>query len=566
MSAILAAAAVLGHQPRFAPAAPIPTLRSVTLDTRFGGKGISGSLSAVHGLQGRVLWVDGTANLDQVGTDADVIALVDKAADAGFNTIIYDVKPIVGRTLYPSRYADQMTAWKGKTMPEGHDPLAPMVKRAKERGVSIYAALNAFSEGHSYAKRDEDKPNTLFGEGGWGYDHPDLQTWQYKAEPIVYRTPLKGSAMKVSPTLNTWDDLSLSIWTRRPEAEAVREVGPGRWIAGKGEGAEFVRSMKGGLTLGSSPSIAPIADDQRQIPLMMNPHDRRNQDRALLFVNEIMEKYAVDGIVYDDRLRFGGLDADFSPGTLRKFELHVGRQLTWPDDVYRVTYTPGLRTGIAPGPYFQDWLEWRALEMKRFVQRAKGWVKEMNPRAHFGVYAGSWYGDYARYGNNYASDRLKAGFPFLSPTYRDTGFARDLDFLITGAYYKVPTIYDALKQGLPPGRTVEAAGIITDRVAADATWAYAGIMLSDYWDRPDELQEAIQASVATTDGVMVFDYSHKIEDYWPVFRRAFQSKVKAPHQKAGLLEQMRQRRSAWDAKGWELPAFPILEGAPGTGF
>jgi hypothetical protein len=77
---------------------------------------------------------------------------------------------------------------------------------------------------------------------------------------------------------------------------------------------------------------------------------------------------------------------------------------------------------------------------------------------------------------------------------------------------------------------------------------------------------------------MVFDLSHDIDQYWPVFERAFNPppgsaaaltayfRKRAPHERNGLIEQVRRTRKAWEASGWKEPPFPILPGAPGAGF
>src|SRR5690606_2754448 len=126
-------------------------------------------------------------------------------------------------------------------------------------------------------------------------------------------------------------------------------------------------------------------------------------------------------------------------------------------------------------------------------------------------------GDYPRYGSNYASPDINAGFPFLTHTYRQTGFANELDLLITGCYYPYGTVTEAIERGAPPGRTVEAGGIISNRVARSMSWTYAGIMIADYYDQPQRIESALQAAAATTQGVMVFDLSHNIDNFWPVF-------------------------------------------------
>jgi hypothetical protein len=338
------------------------------------------------------------------------------------------------------------------------------------------------------------------------------------------------------------------------------------FIAFKGSSAGLADFFPVGAkpVVGVTPRFVPMAESQDQIPLMMNPHHPDVQARTFAFVEEIFSKYDVDGLLFDDRLRFAGLDADFSPYSRELFEKHVGRAVEWPGDVYRVTVDFRLRRGIEPGPLFDAWLTWRA-------QTLADWVKEVRKRVPggktFGIYAGSWYGDYAQYGNNYGSTQLEAGFPFLTRHYRETGFARHLDLLVTGCYYRTATIVDAMAVSGPIGRTVEAAGVVSNRVARDQCWTYAGIMLSDYKGDTELLGRAMQAAAATTQGVMVFDLSHDIDQYWGVFEKAFLPEPKrAPHERLRLIEQVRRTRLAWESSGWKEPPFPFFPGAPGAGF
>lgn len=582
--------------PRVIRTAPFPALESALIDDRMASVGIANSISRQRGAQARILWVDATANMGAVNTPEKIEALVARTAKAGFNTIVFDVKPIIGYTLYPSRLTDQLIGWRSSRFEPGYDPIPPFVAACRRHGLGIYLALNAFSEGHRVVldRRGEIKP--LPDSPGWGYSRKDLQTVQYVPSP-VWRAAL-GVDIPLAETPNPRALERPSVFLAEAAlpsaawfvaADAFGEVvssGPaapkapegGSVIAlPKGEWADRVSQLAlvgTRVRIHASASFVPISERQTQLPLMMNPHLEENQARALSFIQELVEKYPADGVIYDDRLRFGGLNADFSPAAKQQFEARVGRKLNWPDDVYRFTYSSRLNRGvdgraftsIRPGPYFDAWLAWRADTMARFIGRVREKVKAIRPSARLGVYAGSWYGDYAQYGNNYGSVDLNAGFPFMTPAYRSTGFASKLDFLITGCYYPVATMQEAHERGVPAGRTVEAGGILTNRVVRDQTWSYAGIMLADYFREPKMLEQALQAAAATTQGVMVFDLSHQMDRFWPVFDRAFRAPARAPHTVPGLLDAVRARRAAFDQSGVKDAPFPLLEGAPGAGF
>ena len=48
---------------------------------------------------------------------------------------------------------------------------------------------------------------------------------------------------------------------------------------------------------------------------MTNPHSPEVRQRFLNMLTEVAQTYAVDGFIFDDRLRYASLNADFSvPG------------------------------------------------------------------------------------------------------------------------------------------------------------------------------------------------------------------------------------------------------------
>ncbi len=573
----------LAQVSRLSEVAVLPGLPFVRLHEGLAEIGYGQEEAHRRNLQGRVLWIDGTANISRTNSREKIESLLAKVADVGFNTIVYDVKPIIGYTLYPSRISERLVSWKGEVMPADFDPLAAMIEVGHAHGLSVFVALNAFSEGHLYAKREEKNAKSPFGKPGWGYEHPELQTVQYVAHPFV---KVGDQEIKLPDQANIFSAEGIGAFTQIPAGAAYHltlnnlgdfiesggtSLKPGQSVlAAKDEaGAEVLReAVRSGyrFVFSSRPSFVKIADHQTQIPLMLNPHDPRVQRRAWSFAEEIASRYQVDGLLYDDRLRFGGLNADFSDLSKTMFERRIGKKIKWPDDVYRISYTPALQSGIKAGKYFDAWLAFRSQTMMDWVAQTRSRLKAKNRRMQFGIYAGSWYGEYPQFGTNYGSPDLSAGFPFLNPTYRKTGLADLLDLLITGCYYKTATIDEAAQKGQIAGQTIEAAGILSNRVAGDRCWVYAGIGLSDFEGNPEGLGRALQAACGTTQGVMVFDLSHNIDKSWPIFARAFGTKHLAPHMVVGSRDVLRKVRLAAERRGWTPGPFPLFEGAAGTGF
>ncbi len=586
-------AALLFHQTasqppktRFELAAPLPTIPAVTIDGLTSGIGLAAQAAKGNNLQARIMWIDGTANLDRVNDEAKIIALVQQIKQAGFNTIVFDVKPLSGQTLYNSKIAPKITEWRGQTLPQDFDPLAIMSRQAKAAGLSIFASLNAFSEGHSMFKV------------GPGYGKTDWQTVLYDPEPVV--VSLAGATYSLSMPFNKLPDElgSLAMFNDVKKLPAPKEglfavtltrqgvvvdgfeggglgngvpsvPAGGSILVGSGGGAAFlkVNATPGNkLYLSTHARWVPISErPEQQYPLIVNPNNPEVQDYELGIAREVITNYPVDGIIYDDRFRYGGINADFSEATRALFERFVGKKLNWPDDVFRFTLNPNMARGIVPGPYYDTWMAWRAHVLKEFMWRARQVVKQARPDAQLGLYTGSWYGEYPALGNNWASPDFDAGFWFLTPDYKKSGMSPIIDLLITGCYYPTATIAEAMSKGVSIGNTIESAGTLSNRAVRDQTWVYAGIALEQFKNNPEGLRNALQAACATTQGVMVFDLSHDVEPMWPVFTEAFAQPRKAPHQVAKLLNKIRLTRAQLDKRGVKESTVVIAQGSAGTG-
>lgn len=573
---------------RFEPGAPLPGLPAVTLDANGDGYGIAQQTARSKNLQARILWIDATANVARINTNDKIAALIDKAKYAGFNTIVLDVKPIIGFTLWPSKIAPKLMGWRGQSFGD-FDPLASMVFAAKKAGMPLFVCLNAFSEGH----RDL--------EQGPGYDHPEWQTVLYEIQGAVQSASDHKATFSLVDRIDqmpaTENELGVFNDLRQLPAKlpansklvivdsggnvlaqadgaavhALAVVPPpgGSALVGFGRASDFLRlygKPDDRLLFECAPDFVPIGKRPwQQVPLMVNPNDPAVRRRELSLLEELLQNYEVDGVMYDDRLRYAGMNADFSDVTRRQFESYVGEKITWPDDVFRWNLLPDLSRGIVPGKWYDAWLAFRAQTLKSFIVDARKVVQRVRPNAVFGVYAGSSYGDYGPFASNYASADFEAGFRYLTPAYQKAGFAEQLDFIITGCYYSTATIAEAMSQNVGVGYTVEAAGQLSNRVARDQAWVYAGIAVDQFKGDQTKLQNALQAAVASTQGVMIFDLSHDLDKVWNVFQQAFTLKADPPHSKTGLLAEIRRRRALLDKQGVREPPVVISSGSSSAG-
>lgn len=584
------AGAITVPPPSLPPAyVPFKQIAAPPLDEAHNGIGLAQQTARARGAQGRVLWIDGTANLDRVNSVEKITALMTQIKTAGFNTVVFDIKPIVGLTLYPSKIAPKITAWKGRTLPIAFDPLAAMVTQAHANNLQLVVNMCVFSEGHRDFRL------------GPGYAHPEWQTTLYESTLQVVAGTTTGPAFALSDRANlsarvpeqlaVYTDLTklgrlppgtlvaILDATRRVVAlmdgGALGALSPtlppnGSALVGAGLAAAYLKqnaAVGSQISLATSPVFVPITErPEQQVPLMTNPNSPDVQNRMLGIVGEVTRNYAIDGVIFDDRLRYAGLNADFSPLTRAQFEKYLGRPVKWPDDVFRFDVAfPSLTRRVVPGPAYDSWLLFRALTIRNWLASAIATVKSVRPTATVAVYAGSWYPDYPALGSNWAADDFSAGLRFLTPAYQQTGFAGLLDWLTTGCYYTAGSIAEAAASGRSSGESVEAAGQFSNRAANDRTWVYAGLSLDHYDKHPEQLKSALQAAAASTQGVMVFDLSHNIDQFWPVFQSAFASPAPAPHAVPGLLDDVRKQHDARKAAGTPDPPVILLSGTPGTG-
>ncbi len=105
----------------------------------------------------RGLWIATVANIDWPSSktltaaqqQAELTDLFDKAAGAGFNAVIFHIRP-AANAVYASQiepWGEMLTGTQGKD--PGYDPLAFAVTEAHARGLELHAWINPFRAGNS---------------------------------------------------------------------------------------------------------------------------------------------------------------------------------------------------------------------------------------------------------------------------------------------------------------------------------------------------------------------------------------------------------------------------------
>jgi len=545
------------------------------------------SLNPFIGLQGRLLWVDATANIERITTREGIADIVARAKKAHITTLVVDVKPVSGQVLFNSKIAEPLVEWKGKNYPR-FDVLAAFIEEGHRAGIEIAASLNVFSEGHKHHRT------------GLAYKKPEWQSVTYLVDRALVAP--NGARLPVRAETEPPDPNRTTVYGESYVQESTPAPGVSLAIALDSE--QRVMGMVDTSLLGDEPLPAPdegqmlVVTDKamewasrnlrvgertrfeaigRRVPIVeaateqvaafVNPLHPEARRYALSLLQEVVQNYDVDAIVFD-RMRYSSLYNDFSELTRSAFEKWVGQPIyRWPEDVMSHNPIPGEPPHR--GPLFKKWLEFRASVIRDFVREATETLRAIKPNLQFGAYVGSWYGEYYGVGVNWGSEKFPVRLSWASPTYNETGYAEFLDWLSTGCYYPIPTRDEARALRQPEGGTVETAAEMSVAAVANSVPVYAGLYVLNYANRPDAFARAIDVALKKSNGVMIFDVSY-LYDYgwWPILEQAFSQPATPPHRYVDLTTQFRAAqdavRTSLDTRG-SGTAFPVVPSQPGGG-
>jgi len=275
--------------------------------------------------------------------------------------------------------------------------------------------------------------------------------------------------------------------------------------------------------------MTPITDQKKKYSAMLNPALPEVQEYQLAVIKELVGSYPdLDGIILD-RVRYDGIEADFSDASRELFEAYLGSRVeNFPADIFSYGGSDG-KTRVE-GPLYKKWLEWRAKVIHDFIYRARDEVKQINPDISFGDYTGSWYPLYYDVGVNFASKEYdpSVDFEWATAEYKQFGYAEALDLFTTGNYYvevekkEAEALADSavrhtesgLKVASESWYTVEGSAELVNEVTKGKVPVYAGLYVEQYKGNPEQFVKALKMCRSKSDGVMVFDIVHVINFGW----------------------------------------------------
>lgn len=494
------------------------------------------------------MWADATANFGRLCNPEGVRALVENCRRANINILVVDVKDLTGRVLYDSSIAPRLQSHAGYTNVPGFDLLRTASEECRKQGIAIYASINVFSEGRKK-------------EGGPVFQHPDWESvaqtsdaWVRAEDDVPYPVASIGRraydgrlALFLDPEkAGAREEEETWLFVDRDTETALgSEAGPSTnavLLAAKGAAGSWLGKIRAGdsVRVFSRPKfIASRFALEMHNAVFVNPVNPDVRAYELSIIREIAANYDIDGIIFD-RMRYSGLNADFSDLSRRSFEAWLGREVdVWPEDV--LTFPALENDEPRQGPLFAKWIEWRASNITEFFAEAGDVVRKTRPGMEAAVYVGSWYWSYYPMGVNWASDTYRPEADWASSDFHRTGYAKLADWITTGCYYPHATRDDAIQAGGSGGASVQAAAEGSAMVIGNASFTYAGLYLVDYQGKPEQLVRAIDMCRTATQGVMLFDLVY-VEDYdwWNVLRRAFPEPAPIPHKLPELREQLQQ--------------------------
>ncbi|MEV4883447.1 family 10 glycosylhydrolase [Chitinophaga ginsengisegetis] len=281
----------------------------------------------------------------------------------------------------------------------------------------------------------------------------------------------------------------------------------------------------------------------------VNPARPEVQTRALNIIKEIVQKYDIDGLILD-YARYTDIDADFSDFSKEQFIAFLkekyndndAAKMNFPGDIVTSwKNTSGQVLPATTGKYYKKWLLYRATVIHDFFKQARAAVKSVKSSVNFGVYVGAWYVTYYQVGVNWASEEYDPfndqaiRFDWAYPEYYKTGYAEQLDIMMTGNYFtQILLSENAATANLTyHWWSVEGSIRGTRYVTKNKVPLYGGIDMGNVdWASKAEITRSIKYITAnTTGGIMLFDLVHIYAPQYNRLKQPLWDAVKAGLQK-----------------------------------
>ncbi len=293
----------------------------------------------------------------------------------------------------------------------------------------------------------------------------------------------------------------------------------------------------------TSGTLGPISETGKNI--FVNPAAPEVQEKALNIIKEIVGKFDLDGMILDYG-RYTDISADFSDFSKQQFISFLetkyndtqAKSMNFPTDIVSSwRESSGQILPSATGRYYKQWLIYRAQVIKDFMGRARAAVKSIKPNVEFGVYVGGWYTTYYQVGVNWASEDydpfqdFEVRFDWASPGYGATGYAEELDILMTGNYFTQIMLADnPATAGMKyHWWSIEGSLNGASYITRNKVPLYGSIDVGNVsYANKGEITKAIRYILSrTTGGIMLFDVVHMYAPQYNQLKEPLFDAVKA---------------------------------------
>lgn len=248
-------------------------------------------------------------------------------------------------------------------------------------------------------------------------------------------------------------------------------------------------------------NLVDMRDQTNVDAVMLNPALPEVQTFIISIIEEIAIKYPkLKGICLDYCRWYGG-NYGFGDATISAFEVYSGQTVT--DNNQIITSSGGI------GPLYKHWIEFRSMTITNFITNIRSKVKSVNSDLELHLWASAdWKSRYS-VGQNWASKKYKpTASGVYSETYSKTGFADQIDVFSLGAY----TEHIWTSQNPNSIWSVENfVSTYSDFTMGDCD-VYGSFASYAYGNNNTDVSDAVYLCLKETDGLMVFEISHVINN------------------------------------------------------
>lgn len=257
-------------------------------------------------------------------------------------------------------------------------------------------------------------------------------------------------------------------------------------------------------------NIVDMRDQLTVDAAMLNPCVPEVQQFVISIVGEIVQKYPKLKGVCLDYCRWYSGTYGFSDASLAAFEASSGLTVKNKNEI--ITSTGGI------GPLYKHWIEFRSMNVTSLVTNIQSKVRSIRPDMEFQLWASADWGSRYSCGQNWASNRYTpTPSAKYTDTYNKTGFAKQLDVFVLGAYA------DAVWKSENPNSVWSVENFVNtyDNFVMGDCKVYGSI--TSYQYDPKAMSDAVYLCMKNTDGLMVFDLSHVInKNTWSAIKEGIE--------------------------------------------